>query len=352
MRNLSFIIILLFTYLNIFSQSSPHGENFTIECAKCHTSENWKVDPSKIQFDHNKTDFPLEGGHSIVQCRSCHESLKFNAANGKIECANCHKDIHQNSVGNNCIRCHSPKSWIIENINELHRTSRFPLVGNHAKADCVQCHKSISILKFDVLSIRCYDCHQQDFISAQSPNHVQGNFSTDCQQCHQITALNWATQTINHSFFPLVGGHAINNCFACHIQNTFAGLSENCYSCHKTNYISAPNHVAQSYPTDCKMCHSINSWTNSTFNHSATSFPLTGSHVTVSCANCHTKGFTAGATPTDCYSCHTAEYSSALNHVAQSTLMTALYVIRRLILQIQHSITLQQVFHLPDFILQ
>ena len=37
------------------------------------------------------------------------------------------------------------------NINEIHRQSRFPLVGAHLTADCYSCHPSASLLRFEPL---------------------------------------------------------------------------------------------------------------------------------------------------------------------------------------------------------
>jgi hypothetical protein len=88
-------------------------------------------------------------------------------------------------------------------------------------------------------------------------------------------------------------------------------LNALCVSCHQANYNSAANHVAQSYPTACEMCHNTTDWTQSTFNHQTTPFPLTGAHTTVLCGNCHQNGFTG--TPTACVSCHQANYNTTAN---------------------------------------
>jgi nitrate/TMAO reductase-like tetraheme cytochrome c subunit len=67
--------------------------------------------------------------------------------------------------------------------------------------------------------------------------------------------------------------------------------------------------VASKFPTDCKLCHNSNNWLNATFDHSTTSFPLTGSHVSVECASCHTTGY--AGTSSECKSCHQAKYTAA-----------------------------------------
>src|SRR5574338_466060 len=315
MYRLSFQIIFLLLGINLFAQS-PHGDNFDIDCSNCHVSDNWKVDLTKVTFDHSKTKFSLVGQHQSVDCRSCHTSLEFSKA--QSDCISCHKDIHQGSVGFDCANCHTPKTWIVKDIIGIHQSGRFPLVGAHKFADCSQCHAGYSELRFDVLNVDCFACHQSDYNSTQSPNHIAANFSTDCQECHNVKALSWNTTNVNHSFFSLTGGHSLPSCYSCHQQDTFSGLSPECYSCHRQTYEATqnPNHIAAGLPTTCNVCHSINGWAPASFNHDITQFPLTGRHINVDCASCHTSGYTG--TPTDCFSCHQQDYQNANdpNHVA------------------------------------
>ena len=49
-----------------------------------------------------------------------------------------------------------------------------------------------------------------------------------------------------------------------------------------------PPHVQTGLPHDCGVCHSTTDWLNAKFDHNAfTSYPLTGMHATVQCAQCH-----------------------------------------------------------------
>ncbi len=318
MRSLSFIIFIVLFFIAFNSTGlaqSPHGKNFNIDCSNCHDAKNWQIIPSKILFNHDTTEFKLTGQHKSVDCKSCHTSLIFSGV--KKDCFSCHKDIHQNSVGFDCVRCHNTKSWVIPNITEIHRMSRFPLIGAHQTADCAQCHSGYSNLNFNPVGVSCIDCHRPDFNNTSSPNHLAAGFSTECQDCHNISSLTWATINVNHDFFPLIGGHKIDNCFACHSQSTFKGLSPDCYSCHRKDYESAknPDHAVAKFPLDCQQCHNINSFIPAAFDHNSTGFPLIGAHKTVSCSGCHQNGFQA--TPTDCYTCHKQDYESTKdpNHV-------------------------------------
>ncbi len=316
MRILPFIIALMLSASTVFSQS-PHGDELKLDCSYCHEPTSWKVIPEHIKFNHDETSFKLTGQHAEVGCKSCHTSLIFSDA--KSNCNSCHRDVHQSTLGPDCSRCHTPTTWLISNANEIHRNTRFPLVGAHQNVDCASCHSGYSELYFPPLNTSCISCHAEQYYAATSPNHVQSGFSIECQDCHGVTGFVWTAANFNHDFFPLVGGHNIQNCFACHTQGSnFNGLSTDCYSCHKTNYEQtiSPNHAALGMSTDCKSCHTINAWIPASFNHATTGFALTGSHSTLNCSACH-KG-TIGVLSPDCISCHRDKYNSAPNHAAQN----------------------------------
>lgn len=310
MKTLLFVIAAILLVFNRMQTDSPHGSNFKISCGVCHSSKSWKLDKTIYSFDHNKTKLPLVGQHTIVNCRQCHPTLVFSAA--KTNCIDCHKDLHQSTVGPDCSRCHTPASWLVNNISDIHQMSRFPLLGAHRSAECAQCHKSESLLRFDVPGVNCVDCHRDQFLATTNPNHVQSGFSEDCASCHPMTALQWTGAGFNHNIFPLVQGHSGLKCTDCHTSAPFTATSPLCYSCHQQQFLSAknPDHLASGFATTCQDCHSLNpGWTPATFDHSA--FPLTLGHSTPTCNDCHKGNYKN--TSTDCYSCHQATYTATNN---------------------------------------
>jgi hypothetical protein len=141
---------------------------------------------------------------------------------------------------------------------------------------------------------------------------------TECEQCHDAAA--WIPSSFNHATatgFELLGAHSAIQCSDCH-QGTIGGLTPDCISCHQDDYNTAPNHVAQGYPTNCEMCHNSVAWNQVTFDHNNTNFPLTGAHIGVNCSDCHESGFTG--TTTVCYDCHQQAYQQSTNpsHTALS----------------------------------
>ncbi len=94
-------------------------------------------------------------------------------------------------------------------------------------------------------------------------------------------------------------------------MGTTSGLNSECFSCHEDEYNSAPDHLSQNFPTNCELCHNALAWSDVTFDHANTNFPLTGAHQSVDCNSCHESGYTG--TTTVCYDCHQPDYEQSAN---------------------------------------
>jgi hypothetical protein len=272
---------------------SPHGKDLQISCDACHTSDSWVVSRDSVSFLHDSTRFSLEGQHEVIDCRQCHTTLEFSQAETK--CASCHLDVHQQSVGDDCARCHDSKSWLVNNITELHRQNSFPLQGAHVVANCNECHKSDTDLRFDPLGTDCLSCHQEDYAATSEPNHEAAGFSINCVECHKVDAFEWTGTGINHDFFPLTQGHDINECSSCHIGSDYSKISSDCFSCHEGDFLATtnPNHQAINLSTSCVECHTTQpGWKPADYKeHDSQYFPIySGEHNGVwdNCAECHT----------------------------------------------------------------
>ncbi len=301
--------------------NSCHAENYSgaqnpihstaglsTECENCHTTTAWI--PS--EFDHTvTTGFELTGGHSGRQCADCHIGTTTAAS---PECITCHQ-ANYNSAPNHlvqnypteCLQCHTVNSWEAENFD--HSLTNFPLTGAHIATECSACHTD----GYAGTSMQCNSCHAENYSGAQNPIHTTAGLSTECENCHTTTA--WIPSEFDHtatSGFELTGGHAERQCADCHIGTTTAASPE-CITCHQANYNSAPNHLAQNYPTECLQCHTVNSWEAENFDHSLTNFPLTGAHIATECSACHTDGY--AGTSMQCNSCHAENYSGAQNPI-------------------------------------
>ena len=129
MRRLSSVILLIVLSVSLLAQKSPHGDSFKANCDDCHKTDGWKVDLSKVSFDHSGTKFPLVGQHQSVNCKQCHTSLEF--AKAQTECNACHSDVHEQTVEIKWARSNRPNSGLETNITKFHQKSRFPLLALH-----------------------------------------------------------------------------------------------------------------------------------------------------------------------------------------------------------------------------
>jgi hypothetical protein len=289
----------------------PHGE-WQGDCTLCHDETKWTPARPTKEFDHGK-HFALRGAHGAAACRACHTSLDFTKA--RADCVGCHQDVHRGELGQDCVRCHTPRSFIDRAaMARLHHATRFPLTGAHAASDCDQCHleRAQGQLRYVGLPSECESCHDNPAFktATQRPeSHDQAGYPQDCGQCHNTVSFD--SSSINHAAtgFPLTGAHASLECARCHGDPFQPTLPRDCYSCHAEDYqgTTDPSHVALGFPHDCAACHTTTTWEGARFDHSGTSFPLTGAHASLDCAACHADGVYQGK-PTACYSCHRADY--------------------------------------------
>jgi len=281
------------------------------DCKNCHGTDGWK--PST--FSHLATGYELTGGHArIEQCSACHLGSIVTA---RQECISCHqvqydnaRDHKQNLYPIECIQCHSTENW--QELSFNHGLTKFPLTGAHVTTECAKCHK----LGYTGTSGECNSCHAANYAGVQVPNHAAAGISVQCETCHTTSA--WKPSSFNHltTGFELSGGHArVVQCSDCH-KGTTQDANNQCIACHQVQYDNAKDHKSKIFPLDCKLCHTLNSWQGTSFNHSATRFPLTGAHSTTECAKCHQVGY--AGTSTECNSCHAPNYAGAQvpNHAA------------------------------------
>ena len=296
----------------------------------------------------------------VAACTDCHINNNYNLTTQPTDCGNAQCHLNTNYGGGwqgttnpvhsaagtpfaaaNCSNCHNTVSFLTATFD--HSTTGWPLVGSHQLAPagkvnaCTDCHVNNNYT-FTAANTDCYGCHQAAWQSTPSfggavPNHITAGFPTSlCSQCHDTVA--WTDSTFNHAAtgFPLTNSHQIapagkvTGCDQCHkgnysslaIQPTDCGNSQ----CHLTTWqqTNNPVHSAAGTPfaaANCSTCHNPTLWTNVSFDHSVTGWPLTGSHQlapagkVVACTDCHTgNNYNLTAANTDCYGCHQTAWQS------------------------------------------
>lgn len=322
MRYYSVILLLIVLALNSYPES-PHGKKFKVDCASCHSTSNWEL-KEKNNFNHSKTGFPLEGQHKMLKCRECHTSLVFSQA--AKTCANCHKDMHQGTVGTDCNRCHTTRSWIVTNIRQIHQRRGFALIGQHASQDCNMCHPGSNQLRFENRRSDCAACHLGQFNAARIliSGHTKaishkdipysGNLH-DCLACHNMVGQSWSARGkgFEHGFFPLKGGHAGVKCSDCHRSGSSPSgatkLDQECSSCHSSNKgkLKVPAHGSKFKEFSCSNCHNISGWNNVRMSAHDGWFKISsGRHKGVGCLECHNNNTEFKP---NCRKCHSWDYS-------------------------------------------
>jgi len=300
--------------------------NFPQTCNQCHFSTSSWLNAS---FNHDSTGFPLTNSHTVPPraCTDCHINNNYTITN--TTCVSCHMTDYNNATTpvahaaagfpTTCQNCHDTNLWTDGTFN--HATTGFNLTNLHTVPPrlCTDCHVNNN---YSLNSTACVTCHLKDFQGTTNPNHVTANFPQTCDTCH--TTATWLGATFNHNStgFPLTGAHTVGPraCTDCHINGNYNLTSTACVTCHLANYqgTTSPNHVTAGFPQTCELCHDTTVWTDSTFNHNNTAFPLTGAHTTTACALCHVNG-NYTTLPTTCVGCHQTDYNNTTNpgHSAQ-----------------------------------
>ena len=306
---------------------------FSTTCETCHGMNTWL----DAKFDHSTTGFLLTSGHANVACTACHINNNYNLTIAPTDCGNsgCHLTTwHQTtnpvhpSAGPafalaNCTTCHTTASWTTATFN--HATTGFLLTNGHANVACASCHTNNNY-NLTTAPTDCGNsgCHLTTWQQTNNPVHPTAGSqfaAANCAVCH--TTVSWTTASFDHSAtgFPLTNGHANVACATCHTNNNYnlttplnsCGTS----GCHLTTWQQTNNPVhpsagPQFAVTNCAVCHTTVSWTTASFDHNATGFPLTGTHMSPSptpCVSCHVNNnYTLSST--DCYGCHQAAFQS------------------------------------------
>ncbi|MBL4939776.1 MAG: hypothetical protein JKY16_05805 [Lutibacter sp.] len=278
--------------------SDIHENKFGNQCVKCHNETSFILLNSIDFFDHNITDFPLEGLHTKVDCKQCHKGRYTEVINFSA-CNNCHEDYHEGEFKKNeafpdCIQCHSLEKGFDTSLFgiESHKNTLFPLDGAHIATPCFACHVSETDDKwrFKDKGTACIECHDDIHEEYITETFYPKN---DCTTCH--VNETWEAVTFNHTKtnWPLEGKHLETDCRSCHIKDNtsenpfnqkFANLNNDCSSCHKDNH---NNQFAVKGVTDCKRCHIFDSWAPEKFDHNTTDFRLEGRHAEIECSACH-----------------------------------------------------------------
>jgi hypothetical protein len=234
------------------------GEPWRNRCEQCHSGVVFNTSSYTLS-KHQKSTFPLTGGHMAVACNDCHKPPVNSKAAvyhfSSLSCTSCHQDIHKGQFAQRmagldasgkplgCQACHSTKGWH-QLSNFDHSRTKFPLQGSHRAVACADCHKppnmELTMLHVQLTSAptACSECHE---------NPHAGQFAAradDCAGCHNSN--KWKPSLFDHekTAFSLNGGHQDVACSACHTLKK--PVEGNLVLFYKPT------------PTACEACHGSN----------------------------------------------------------------------------------------------
>lgn len=270
-------------------EDDAHKGELGKQCGECHSDAGW----ADAGFDHDETEFPLEGKHAEVACALCHPAQRFEGT--ASDCNSCHRlgDVHHGRFGTKCADCHTPHGWKELRFDHA-RDTGFALRGPHARVSCEGCHKEGLAAE---ISQECVSCHRAD-------DAHRGRNGTRCERCH--SEKSWAAEKFDHgkmTEFPLRGAHAEVKCERCHTGPVEEQkLETRCAACHALDDV----HAGQQGDA-CEQCHNETAWSHQVFfEHDVTRFPLLGMHAVAACEQCHATSRFQDA-PGACWDCHAAE---------------------------------------------
>ncbi len=214
------------------------GAPWRNRCEQCHAGATFKRSTYSLA-KHQKSAFPLTGGHEAVACNECHRPIAGTKVTpyhfAQLSCATCHEDVHKgqfekrmalhDSSGKplGCAACHSTREW--KDLSKFdHAQTQFPLLGSHRAVACIDCHKppnmelTMAHVQFAKTPVNCGDCHQ-------NPHADQfGARADNCAGCHNSNKWRPSLFDHNKTDFPLKGGHEEVACSACHtLKKPIAG---------------------------------------------------------------------------------------------------------------------------------
>lgn len=86
-----------------------HKRTLGTACETCHNTRNWK----DWDFDHDKSNFKLQGKHRDIRCADCHKKPVTKKVTLNVNCIDCHDkdDKHDSAFGDQCEHCHNSLTW-------------------------------------------------------------------------------------------------------------------------------------------------------------------------------------------------------------------------------------------------
>ena len=170
-----------------YNGTNHRADGYGTDCATCHkvSSQEW----SGTGFDHGF--FPLSGGHSNLNCESCHTNGTKKGLN--TDCKSCHLDNYNattnpphasSNFSTDCKTCHTINAWKPASFN--HDSQYFPIYSGKHKgqwSNCNECHTNTA----NYAQFTCTNCHEHNKSSMDAKHREERSYvynSVNCYSCH------------------------------------------------------------------------------------------------------------------------------------------------------------------------
>lgn len=295
----------------------PHKNRFGAKCGECHKETSFH-DVDRKAFDHDRTRYPLLGGHGRAECAACHDPTDAWVARPAFDtCSGCHGAAHGTQLGEtagtgaDCSSCHDVERFRPSTYTAArHGETPFPLRGLHAGVSCDRCHtKHPSGVPAAVVGRsgvhlrprhdRCAECHA-DAHRGELAHRSDGGA---CESCHSVDGWRpsrYGNEEHRALSFPFQGRHGEAECAACHRKKGEDGTAatrlrfedSSCTACHVDAHAGR---YAAALPTAeqrfvCVDCHGFDGFRPGTVdvrNHDRFRYSLEGAHRAAACFECH-----------------------------------------------------------------
>jgi hypothetical protein len=201
-------------------------------------------------------------------------------------------------------------------------------VRSHAETGgrCSACHTAF--WSEETMSDRCVLCHTGVAAQLDDPTSLHGVMmrSSEIKSCHPchpehrgsdvpLTILDPGTFPHEATGYSLQGHQQMAEgqpfaCADCHGEDLSHFDPARCAGCHRDLDAAYLQAHERAFGSDCLACHDGLDTYGASFDHAQTTFPLTGRHAPLVCADCHPGARSPAdlqSTSQNCFACHRAD---------------------------------------------
>jgi len=152
---------------------ATHIDEHGSECLSCHDGTTRLKD-----FEHNVQAFNLEGAHTELACKECHNDPELQYGEAPTDCVSCHEQpLMQTQFGIDCQRCHETTAWTPARLTQ-HTFDLNHALTAEGEIDCQACHQT------SYATVSCVGCHTENGRVEAEHTSLGIVDMAKCMDCH------------------------------------------------------------------------------------------------------------------------------------------------------------------------